>query len=70
MVSKKTKKRKIRMLPLEKDDPEKELEFEIEFQLSLTERQRYQRMKELVQRAIKNRRKHDSKATPSIISRS
>ena len=63
------KKRKTYMLALEKDDPEKELEFEIEFQLSLTERQRHQRMKKLVQRAIKNRKKYDGTTTPSIFSR-
>lgn len=54
---------------LEKDDPKKELEFEIAFQLSLTVRQRYKRMKKLVDQTIDAVKKNDYPKTPSIISR-
>jgi hypothetical protein len=63
------KKRRTYTLMLEKDDPKKELEFEIAFQLSLTVRQRYKRMKKLVDQTIDAVKKNDYPKTPSIISR-
>jgi len=63
------KKQKTYILQLEKDDPKKELEFEVAFQLSLTEKQRYKRMKKLFSQTMDNIKRHDYPKTPAIISR-
>jgi len=44
----KKKKHKTFILVVDGDDPEKELKFELDFQLSLTARQRYRMMNQLV----------------------
>jgi hypothetical protein len=61
------RKRKARILMIEKDDPEKELEFEVEFQLSLTTKQRYKRMMKLFRQTLEYVKKYDY--PPEIISR-
>ncbi|MFO7446261.1 MAG: hypothetical protein R6W90_07835 [Ignavibacteriaceae bacterium] len=61
--------KKTYILSLEKDDPKKELEFEVAFQLSLTEKQRYKRMKKLFYQAIAERKKKNPSKKPIIISR-
>lgn len=62
--------RKTHILLLENDDHKKELEFEIAFQLTLTTAQRYNRMKRMFRQNLNSGKKHGSKKTSTVISRS
>jgi hypothetical protein len=58
---------KTHILILDKDDPKKELEFEVQFQLSLSVKQRYEMMYQLVQHGFEMMKKHGYKPTPRIV---
>jgi hypothetical protein len=47
------RKHKTHILILDKDDPKKELEFEVQFQLSLSVKQRYEIMDQLMKDRLK-----------------
>ena len=63
------KKKRTRILTLEKDDPEKESEFEIKFMLSLTAAERYRMLRRLVRSGKKLKGKNDGKKTPALVTR-
>ena len=63
-------KKKTYMLAMKNDDPELEIEFEMKFQFSLSDRQRYEIMDQLVKDGLEFVEKNGFENTPAIIARS